>query len=81
MKVINVGFGTTTVGPITGIGTTTLVEVSRGYVGSSSTSHSNVTGVATVYKGSYNIVGNKIFFTDPPRGKIGEEKDFSNLDF
>ena len=81
MKVINVGFGTTTIGPITGIGTTALIEVSRGYVGSSATSHLNITGVATVYKGAYNIVNNKIFFTDPPRGKIGEEKDFSNLDF
>jgi len=80
MKVINVGFGTTTVGPITGVGTTALVEVSRGFVGSSATSHSNITGVATVYKGSYNIVDNKIFFTSPPRGKDGEERDFSNLE-
>ena len=57
VKVINVGFGTTNTGPISGIGTTALVEVERGILGSISTSHSDTTGIATVYKGSYNIVG------------------------
>ena len=79
MEVINVGFGTTSVGPITGIGTTSLVEVSRAFVGSSSTSHANTSGIATVYRGSYNIVGSKIFFTDAPRGKTTENINTNNL--
>ena len=41
MQVVNVGFGTTNVGPITGVGTTALVVVSRGFVGSSSTIHTD----------------------------------------
>ena len=80
MKVVNVGFGTTSVGPITGIGTTTLVEVERGILGSISTSHNDTTGIATVYKGSYNIVGSDIFFTDAPRGNVNEDKNIMNLD-
>jgi len=80
MKVVNVGFGTTSVGPITGIGTTALVEVERGILGSISTSHNDTTGIATVYKGSYNIVGSDIFFTDAPRGNANEDKNIMNLD-
>ena len=80
VKVINVGFGTTNTGPISGIGTTALVEVERGILGSISTSHSDTTGIATIYKGSYNIVGSDIFFVDPPRGDANQDKNIMNLD-
>ena len=80
MKVINVGFGTTSIGPITGIGTTTLVEVKRGFVGTSATNHTN-TSTAQVYKGSYNIVGKEIHFTDAPRGNPQIIKTPSNLNY
>ena len=80
VKVINVGFGTTNTGPISGVGTTALVEVERGILGSISTSHSDTTGIATVYKGSYNIVGSDLFFVDAPRGDANREKTISNLD-
>ena len=80
MKVLNVGFGTTSIGPITGIGTTTLVEVERGFVGTSATNHTN-TSTAQVYKGSYNIVGDEIYFTDAPRGNPQIIKTPSNLNY
>ena len=60
--VINVGLGTTNTGPITNTGTENLVEVERGFVGSSATYHSDGSTV-NMYKGSYNIVGDEIFFT------------------
>ncbi len=80
MKVLNVGYGNTSVGPITGIGTTTLVEVKRGFVGTSATNHTN-TSTAQVYKGSYNIVGDEIYFTDAPRGNPQIVKTPSNLNY
>jgi len=80
MNIINVGFGTTNVGPITDDGNFPLVEVIRGSVGSSATSHTDSTE-ARIYKGSYNIVGNDIFFTEPPRGNPQIEKDSRNLAF
>ena len=67
MKVINVGFGTTVSGPISFSGTFPLVSVERGFVGTSSTTHSNLSSVS-LYRGSFNIVGNEIYFTDSPRG-------------
>jgi len=63
MKVVNVGFGTSTFGPVSFSGTFPLVEVNRGFVGSISTSHSNSTNIY-LYRGSFNIVKNKIYFTD-----------------
>ena len=80
MKIVNVGLGTTNVGPITNVGALSLVEVTRGFVGSSATSHTDST-TARIYKGSYNIVGNNIFFTDAPRGNPQIERDSSNLIF
>jgi hypothetical protein len=80
MSVNSVGFGTTSIGPITGIGTTALVEVVRGFVGSSSTSHSSGAQVK-VYRGAYNIEGNSIYFSEAPRGNPQIERDFSNLVF
>jgi len=80
MQVISVGFGTTSIGPITGVGTTSLVQVSRGFVGSSATSH--ISGsTAKVYRGSYNISNGHIHFTESPKGNPQLERDSSNLKF
>ena len=81
MSITNVGLGTTAVGPITGTGTSTLVQVERGFVGSSATSHSDTTGIATVYRGSFNIVGSKIYFTESPRGNPSIDRTPGNLEF
>jgi hypothetical protein len=80
MKITNVGLGTTSTGKITFSGNVPLVQVTRGFVGSSATTHTGLTTVR-VYKGSYNIEGNEIFFTDPPRGNIFDlvDLDESNL--
>ena len=51
MEIINVGLGTTNIGPITNNGNINLVNVSRGFVGSSATSHTDSTPVR-IYKGS-----------------------------
>jgi len=67
VRVENVGLGTTSVGPLTFTGSVPLVEVTRGFVGSTAGVHTD-TSVARVYRGSYNISGNKIYFTQPPRG-------------
>ena len=81
MKVISVGLGTTSIGPVTNSGSFSLVEVSRGFVGSSATTHTDTTGIATIYKGSYNIVGSKIFFTEAPRGNPQLNIDRGNLSY
>ena len=81
MKVISVGLGTTSIGPITNLGSFSLVEVSRGFVGSSATTHADTTGIATIYKGSYDIVGSKIFFTESPRGNPQLNIDRGNLSY
>jgi len=80
MGIINVGLGTTNIGPITNNGTISLVEVVRGFVGSSISSHTDSTAVR-IYKGSYNIVGNSIFFTESPRGNPQIERTSGNLIF
>jgi hypothetical protein len=80
VKVSNVGYGETSIGPISGIGATTLVQVERGVVGTSATSHTDLTEVK-VYRGSYNIEGNKIYFTDPPKGDFRSSRDRSNLSY
>ena len=80
MGVINVGLGTTNIGPITNSGSINLIEVSRGFVGSSATTHVDSTP-ARIYKGSYNIVDNNIFFTQSPRGNPQIQRDSSNLTF
>ena len=67
MRVENVGLGTTNVGPISFTGNIPLVEVTRGFVGSISGIHTD-TSIVSLYRGSYNISGNKIYFTQPPRG-------------
>jgi len=80
LEIVNVGLGTTNTGPITNSGNFKLVEVNRGFVGSSATSHID-SSEARVYKGSYNIVENNIFFTKAPRGNPQIERDISNLIF
>jgi len=80
MEVTNVGLGTTNVGPITNVGTENLVLVKRGFVGTSATSHTDSTTVR-VHKGAFNIVENKIYFTDAPRGNPQIDKTDLNLDY
>jgi hypothetical protein len=80
MGIINVGLGTTNIGPITNSGSINLVEVTRGFVGSSATTHTDSTSVR-IYKGSYNIVDSNIFFAEYPRGNPQIERDSSNLTF
>ena len=80
MGIINVGLGTTNVGPITNSGNINLVEVTRAFVGSSATTHADSTPVR-IYKGSYNIVDSNIFFAESPRGNPQIERDSSNLTF
>jgi hypothetical protein len=80
LGVINVGLGTTNIGPITNSGVINLVEVNRGFVGSSATTHTDSTSVR-IYKGSYNIVDSNIFFAESPRGNPQIERDSSNLTF
>ena len=80
MKVINVGLGTTYSGPISFAGTFPLVNVQRGFVGSSATTHSN-SGIASVYRGSFNISKSNIYFTEAPQGSLEDQLfvDFDNL--
>ena len=80
IRVNNVGLGTTSVGPITNSGSFNLVETDRGFVGTSSTSHTSSTQV-DIYRGSFNIVENEIHFTESPRGNPQITKTESNLDF
>jgi hypothetical protein len=80
MGIINVGLGTTNIGPITNSGGINLVEVTRGFVGSSATTHTDSTPVR-IYKGSYNIVDSNIFFAESPRGNSQIIRDSSNLTF
>jgi hypothetical protein len=72
MEIINVGLGTTYSGPITFSGVIPLVSVNRGFVGTSATTHSN-SGIASVYRGSFNMVKSDIYFTKAPNGE-----DFGN---
>jgi hypothetical protein len=81
MKISNVGIGTTSKGPILYFsGDKNIVSVERGVVGSAATTHT-LGDVAYLYRGSYNIVGDELHFTNPPRGNIGDlaSKDERNL--
>jgi hypothetical protein len=80
MGIINVGLGTTNIGPISNSGNINLVEVKRGFVGSSASTHSDSSSVR-IYKGSYNIVDSSIFFAESPRGNPQIIRDSSNLTF
>ncbi len=78
MKVLNLGLSTSLSGPISFAGTFPLVNVRRGFVGSSVTSHVNLSNIS-LYRGSYNIVKNTIWFTEQPEGNL-EDQLFSDLD-
>ncbi len=69
VRVVNIGLSTVVSGPISAGGTIPTIEVERGFVGSSATSHIGFT-TASVCRGSYNIVGSRIFFTDSPTGIV-----------
>ena len=75
-----VGFGTTSVGPITGIGTWSLVEVERGAVGSAATDHTAGT-LGRIYRGSFQIVNSDVHFTEAPLGGDLGQTDPSNLPY
>ena len=72
MKVINVGVGTSSSGPISFAGTFPLVQVQRAFVGSSATTHSGVSSV-TLYRGSFNIERNRIYFVDSLMSTLDDE--------
>jgi len=80
MLVNNVGFGTTNVGPISGLGSINLVNVERGSVGSISTTHTDTTSV-DVFQGTFNISDGKVNFTTPPRGNAILTRNESNLEY
>ncbi len=68
MRIDNVGLGTTSSGPISGIGSANVIEVTRGFVGTAKTDHADGSDIR-IYKGAFNIVGNEIWFTDAPDGR------------
>lgn len=75
-----VGFGSTYIGPITGIGTWSLVEVERGAVGSAATDHAAGES-ARIYRGSFQILNSTVHFTEAPLGgDLGLTNSF-NLPF
>jgi len=81
MKVIDVGTGSSSIGPITpGIGTFPLVSVERGSVGTAKSIHTNGDQVDK-YKGGFNIVDSTIHFTDAPRGNPNRSLTGGGLDF
>ena len=80
MGVTNVGLGTTNIGPITNVGSINLVEVDRGFVGSSASSHTDGS-LVNVYRGSFNIVDDEIHFSEAPRGNPQIDKTEYNLDY
>jgi len=80
MKILNVGMGDDVFGPITGIGTTSLVEVERGFVGTAATAHTNTT-IARLYKGSYHFIEDEIHFVESPRGNPQATKTINDLEF
>jgi len=79
MKVTNIGVGTTSIGPITENGTLNILEVERGFVGTSASTHAD-NSTLRLYRGAYNIVGDSVFFTEPPSGIDQGLKAASNRD-
>jgi len=86
MKVVDVGLSSNTGGNIQGIingsGITTFptVSVVRASIGSTATTHIDGANVQ-VYRGSFNIVGNQVFFADPPKGNTRARRDEGNLPY
>ena len=79
MEITNVGLGTTSVGPITETGSVKILEVNRGYIGSSATNHT-AGDTTRLFSGGYNIVDSTIHFTQAPRGTNRSGRTPSNLD-
>ena len=79
VKVKNVGLGITNKGPITETGSLKMVEVERGFVGTAATIHDDGDTVR-LYKGAYNIVGDRIYFSEAPRGQNETARNRSNRD-
>ena len=67
IRVTNVGLGTLSIGPISGLGTFPLINGQRGYIGTLKATHANYANVK-VFRGAYNIVGSEIHFTEAPTG-------------
>ena len=78
MEIEGVGLGTTAIGPITGTGNFNLVQVKRGFVGSAVSEHSDG-DTARIFLGSFNMVKNKIHFTQAPRGDSSQTVGLDNL--
>ena len=78
IRLKNVGFGTTGAGPIDNTGNVPLIEVERGIVGSIATSHTAGDNME-LYRGSFNIVNSKIFFTEAPSGRGDQQLNENNL--
>ncbi len=68
VKITNIGIGSTNIGPITNTGSIKLIEVERGFVGSTAATHSDGATVR-LYNGGFNIERNKIYFTEVPAGQ------------
>lgn len=71
MNIQNVGLGTSSSGPISGVGTFNLVNVERGFVGTDEVNHTDGSR-AIVHRGAYNIVESKVHFVDAPKGAGGD---------
>ena len=86
MKVVEVGLSSNTGGNIlgainaSGIATFPTVSVVRASVGSAATTHTDGANVQ-IYRGSFNIVGSEIFFSEPPKGNTRARRDDSNLPY
>ena len=80
IKVESVGLGTTAIGPITGTGSFNIIKSQRGFVGTQATTHSDGS-TARVYLGSFNIVKNKIYFTEAPTGNTTDIVNNSNVPY
>ena len=83
MKVIKVGFATERDTGVIRTGwasTFPIVEVDRGALGTGVTSHTNGSNVS-VHRGSFNIVGSKVWFLEPPKGNTRQRRSQSNLPY
>ena len=78
VKINIVGLGSTSDVGVAADGDIPLVEVTRGFVGSSATSHSADDAVS-VYRGAFNIVDSKIHFTSAPKGAGRQDLDERGL--
>ena len=90
MKVVEVGVSTNVggqlLGPINGVivagsaATFPTVSVIRGTFGSIAASHTDGANVQ-IYRGSINIVENKVYFAEAPRGNTRARRNATNLPY